>query len=149
MKNINIEYDMDENDLDIILKDIVKEHKKKPSLAYIFENYNQLLSVFKPNVIKRTLDSIPEDYKYAPNEGEESNTTLSMSSKTYLDKAKESIKNLDLGISLNNNDPYPFFIRSKAYLELNNKAAAHKDAMEAKRLGMTIPEDYLKQIVLI
>ena len=59
---------------------------------------------------------------------------------------KESIKNLDLGISLNNNDPYPFFIRSKAYLELNNKAAALKDAMEAKRLGMTIPEDYLKQI---
>ena len=95
MKNINVEYDMDENDLDIILKDIVKEHKKKPSLAYIFENYNQLLSVFKPNVIKRTLDSISEDYKYAPNEGEESNTTLSMSSKTYLDKAKESIKNLE------------------------------------------------------
>jgi len=95
MKNINVEYDMDENDLNIILKDIVKEHKKKPSLAYIFENYNQLLSVFKPNVIKRTLDSISEDYKYAPNEGEESNTTLSMSSKTYLDKAKESIKNLE------------------------------------------------------
>jgi len=59
---------------------------------------------------------------------------------------KESIKNLDLGISLNNNDPYPYFIRSKAYFELNNKQAALKDAMEAKRLGMTIPEDYLKQI---
>ena len=95
MKNINVEYDMDENDLDIILKDIVKEHKKKPSLAYIFENYNQLLSVFKPNVIKRTLDSIPEDYKYAPNEGEESNTTLSMSPKAALYKAKEAIKNLE------------------------------------------------------
>lgn len=71
MKNINIEYDMDENDLDIILKDIVKEHKKKPSLAYIFENYSQLLSVFKPHVIKKTLDSIPEAYEYAANEGEE------------------------------------------------------------------------------
>jgi len=71
MKNINVEYDMDENDLDIILRDIVKENKKKPTLAYIFENYNNLLSVFKPHVIKKTLDAIPEAYEYAPNEGEE------------------------------------------------------------------------------
>jgi hypothetical protein len=71
MKNINVEYDMDENDLDIILRDIVKENKKKPTLAYIFENYSNLLSVFKPHVIKRTLDNIPEAYEYAPNEGEE------------------------------------------------------------------------------
>lgn len=71
MKNVNIEYDMDENDLEIILRDIVKEHKKKPTLTYIFENYSQLLSVFKPHVIKKTLDSIPEAYEYAPNEGEE------------------------------------------------------------------------------
>jgi len=71
MKNINIEYDMDENDLDIILRDIVKENKKKPTLAYIFENYSNLLSVFKPHVIKKTLDNIPEAYEYAPNEGEE------------------------------------------------------------------------------
>ena len=74
MKNINIEYDMDENDLEIILRDIVKEHKKRPSLAYIFENYSQLLSVFKPNVIKKTLDNIPESYEFAPNEGEEHET---------------------------------------------------------------------------
>ena len=72
MKNVNIEYDMDENDLDIILRDIVKETKKKPTLAYIFENYSQLLSVFKPHVIKKTLDNIPEAYEHAPNEGEES-----------------------------------------------------------------------------
>ena len=83
MKNINVEYDMDENDLDIILKDIVKEHKKKPSLAYIFENYSQLLSVFRPHVIKKTLDSIPEAYEYAPNEGEESKDSDSKS-KTFL-----------------------------------------------------------------
>ena len=95
MKNINVEYDMDENDLDIILKDIVKEHKKKPSLAYIFENYSQLLSVFRPHVIKKTLDSIPEAYEYAPNEGEESNTTLSMSPKAALYKAKQAIKDLE------------------------------------------------------
>jgi len=60
MKNVNIEYDMDENDLDIILRDIVKEHKTKPNLAYIFENYSQLLSVFKPHVIKKVLENIPE-----------------------------------------------------------------------------------------
>ena len=95
MKNINVEYDMDENDLNIILKDIVKEHKKKPSLAYIFENYSQLLSVFRPHVIKKTLDSIPEAYEYAPNEGEESNTTLSMSPKAALYKAKQAIKDLE------------------------------------------------------
>ena len=71
MKNVNIEYDMDENDLDIILRDIVKEHKKKPTLTYIFENYSQLLSVFRPHVIKKTLEGIPEAYEYAPNEGEE------------------------------------------------------------------------------
>ena len=94
MKNINVEYDMDENDLDIILKDIVKEHKKKPSLAYIFENYSQLLSVFRPHVIKKTLDSIPEGYEYAPNEGEESGTAVSMSPKAALDKAKQAIKDL-------------------------------------------------------
>jgi len=95
MKNINVEYDMDENDLDIILKDIVKEHKKKPSLAYIFENYSQLLSVFRPHVIKKTLDSIPEGYEYAPNEGEESGTAVSMSPKAALDKAKQAIKDLE------------------------------------------------------
>ena len=95
MKNINIEYDMDENDLDIILRDIVKENKKKPTLAYIFENYNNLLSVFKPHVIKKTLDAIPEAYEYAPNEGEESGIALSMSPKAALDKAKEAIKNLE------------------------------------------------------
>ena len=95
MKNVNIEYDMDENDLDIILRDIVKEHKKKPSLAYIFENYSQLLSVFKPHVIKKTLDSIPEAYEYAPNEGEESGTALSINPKAALAKAKEAIKNLE------------------------------------------------------
>jgi len=71
MKNVNIEYDMDENDLEIILRDIVKEQKKKPSLAYIFENYSQLLSVFKPHVIKKTLENIPEAYEHAPSEGEE------------------------------------------------------------------------------
>jgi len=95
MKNINVEYDMDENDLDIILKDIVKEHKKKPSLAYIFENYSQLLSVFRPHVIKKTLDSIPEGYEYAPNEGEESGTAVSMSPKAALYKAKQAIKDLE------------------------------------------------------
>lgn len=72
MKNINVEYDMDENDLDIILRDIVKEHKGKPSLAYIFENYSNLLSVFKPHIIKKALDGIEEAYEHAPNEGEES-----------------------------------------------------------------------------
>ena len=45
MKNINVEYDMDKNDLDIILRDIVKENKKKPSLAFIVENYPTLLSI--------------------------------------------------------------------------------------------------------
>jgi len=95
MKNVNIEYDMDENDLDIILRDIVKETKKKPTLAYIFENYSQLLSVFKPHVIKKTLDNIPEAYEYAPNEGEESGTSLAISPKSALDKAKQAIKNLE------------------------------------------------------
>ncbi|NBP03346.1 MAG: hypothetical protein EBU90_25320, partial [Proteobacteria bacterium] len=71
MKNINVEYDMDENDLDIILREITKENKKKPTLAYIFENYTNLLSVFKPHVIKKVLDTIEEGYEYAPNEGEE------------------------------------------------------------------------------
>jgi len=95
MKNVNIEYDMDENDLDIILRDIVKETKKKPTLAYIFENYSQLLSVFKPHVIKKTLDNIPEAYEYAPNEGEESGTSLAINPKSALDKAKQAIKNLE------------------------------------------------------
>jgi len=95
MKNINVEYDMDENDLNIILKDIVKEHNKKPSLAYIFENYSQLLSVFRPHVIKKTLDSISEGYEYAANEGEESGTAVSMSPKAALDKAKQAIKDLE------------------------------------------------------
>ena len=71
MKNINVEYDMDENDLDIILREITKDNKKKPTLAYIFENYTNLLSVFKPHVIKKVLDTIEEGYEYAPNEGEE------------------------------------------------------------------------------
>ena len=40
-------------------------------MTYIFENYSQLLSVFRPHVIKKTLEGIPEAYEYAPNEGEE------------------------------------------------------------------------------
>ena len=72
MKNINVQYDMDENDLDIILREIAQDNNKKPSLQYIFENYKQLLSVFKPSTIKKVLDNIPEAYEHAPNEGEES-----------------------------------------------------------------------------
>jgi hypothetical protein len=95
MKNINVEYDMDENDLDIILREITKENKKKPTLAYIFENYTNLLSVFKPHVIKKVLDTIEEGYEYAPNEGEETGTILASSPKSALDKAKQAIKNLE------------------------------------------------------
>jgi hypothetical protein len=75
MKNINVEYDMDENDLDIILRGIAQDNNKKPSLHYIFENYKQLLSVFKPHTIKKVLDNIPEAYEHAPSEGEEIETS--------------------------------------------------------------------------
>ena len=63
MKNINVEYDMDKNDLDILLQDIVDEHKKKPSLAFIVENYPALLSIFNVNTIQMCLENIKEEKK--------------------------------------------------------------------------------------
>ena len=63
MKNINVEYDMDKNDLDILLQDIVDEHKKKPSLAFIVENYPTLLSIFNINTIQMCLENIKEEKK--------------------------------------------------------------------------------------
>ena len=63
MKNINVEYDMDKNDLDILLQDIVDEHKKKPSLAFIVENYPALLSIFNINTIQMCLENIKEEKK--------------------------------------------------------------------------------------